>query len=182
MQLKTQAWFGERALRLRLAKGIRQKSLATSLGVSAARLCAIERGRAIGVSSEFVDRFGILLELNSTELADLQRAAAHDRVMREAIRSLDSESADVVRDVLRVLDRGRWPGFGSLIRHLAGHSQELGHCFQQRRVPCRTRTFHAHIVPAQKRQSPRVQPRAQSSDPKARASSALERPVWAACP
>lgn len=82
----------------------------------------------LGVSSDFVSRFGRSLELSPAELAELHQAAAHDRVMREVLRNLDPSSVDVlgeVMDALRVLDRERWPGLSRLMRRLARQSLEL---------------------------------------------------------
>ncbi len=128
MQVKTYSLLGRRALLARTARGVSQKALALSLGVSAARICAIERGRVIGVSTEFVDQLGSLLGLGEDELASLQRAAALDRVMREVIRNLEPEAADVFSGLayaIGVLDKGRWPSLEVLLRRLARQSEEL---------------------------------------------------------
>lgn len=128
MQVKRYSLLGQRALLARTARGVSQKALALSLGVSAARICAIERGRVIGVSKEFVDQLGCLLGLDEDELAGLQRAAALDRVMREVLRNLEPEAADVfsgLAQAMGALDKARWSSLEALLRRLARQSEEL---------------------------------------------------------
>lgn len=111
-----------------MEKGLSQKTLAIQLGLDVPRLCAIERGRVIGVSAAFAKQLGHALDLNAAELAELEWAAERDRIMREVVRATDAAVSDVINDVLAsisLLDRQRWPSLGKLAQRLALQIREV---------------------------------------------------------
>jgi len=78
--------FGPLIRAVRVASGRSQVELTVELGASAARLCAVERGRQIGPSKEYVGRLASFLGATPEQTALLVRAAARDAVLLESKR------------------------------------------------------------------------------------------------
>jgi hypothetical protein len=86
--------FGQLIKAVRVASGRSQVELTDSLGASAARLCAVERGRQIGPSKDYVSRLTSFLGATREQAILLERAAARDAVLLESKRrdfSLDEQ-------------------------------------------------------------------------------------------
>jgi transcriptional regulator with XRE-family HTH domain len=82
--------FGPLIRAVRVASGRSQVELTVELGASAARLCAVERGRQIGPSKEYVGRLASFLGATPEQTALLVRAAARDAVLLDEQRFLSA--------------------------------------------------------------------------------------------
>ena len=71
---------------IRAATGRSQVALTDTLTASAARLCAIERGRQVGPSKDYVTRLAQVLGASQEQCVLLERTAARDAVLQEAKR------------------------------------------------------------------------------------------------
>jgi transcriptional regulator with XRE-family HTH domain len=71
---------------VRSGSGRSQVDLTDALGASAARLCALERGRQVGPSQDYVARLANALDATRDQAILLARAAARDGVLLEAKR------------------------------------------------------------------------------------------------
>jgi transcriptional regulator with XRE-family HTH domain len=73
--------------KLRVARGLKQISVAAEAGLADTRLNALECVRVVGPDRRSVEMIGVAMVLNEQELEHLHLVAAHDRCMREIARN-----------------------------------------------------------------------------------------------
>jgi len=101
--------FGRRVRELRMQKGVTQKEMAAALGVSAAWLSALEKGRRGRPSWGFIQRiigyFNVIWD-DADELLDLARIS-HPRVVVDTagLQAEATEFANLVAERIGDLDR-----------------------------------------------------------------------------
>lgn len=120
--------FSQVIVGFRRDRRIAQKDLALTVGIDPPRLSALERGRVLGPSTDLVRRFCVALELSAVEAEQLQRAAAHDRVMREITRSVDRDRHELLAkslDAAHVLSQEDCEALAEVIRQLVEPRQKL---------------------------------------------------------
>jgi transcriptional regulator with XRE-family HTH domain len=122
--------FGRRIRELRAAKGVTQKEMANSLGVSAAWLSALENGRRGQPSWEFIHRiiayFNVIWD-DADELLDLARIS-HPRVVVDTAGLLPeaTELANLLSERIAKLGRQDLLELThELRRRMPGHRRKL---------------------------------------------------------
>ena len=116
--------------RLRIARealGLTQRQAARLAGVDSTWLSHLERARRVGPTESAIRQFGIGLGANEKTLAELVRAAKHDRVLR-VVHAETPEVCSVVASVLvagTVLDVSELTGLARSVDRLTNLKQEL---------------------------------------------------------